>query len=95
VGGTIAFIVCNMPFKPPGLPKGRVKSRECMPEMIPTNIETLCCQQERVFTQTMAHKSLACLKKKKKHHHQHQQGIQHRITHKWTIKTSPVLKSVE
>jgi hypothetical protein len=38
VGETIAFSVCNEPFKPLGLPSGRVKSREGLPEMIPTNI---------------------------------------------------------
>jgi hypothetical protein len=63
VGGTIAFSVCNKPFKPLGLPRGRVESREGLPEMIPTNIETLSCQQERIFTQTMVHTSLACLKR--------------------------------
>jgi len=63
VGGTIAFSVCNKPFKPLGLPRGRVKSREGLSEMIPTNIETLCCRQERIFTQTMVHTSLACLKR--------------------------------
>jgi hypothetical protein len=63
VGGTIAFNICNKPFKPLGLPSGRVKSREGLPEIIPTNIETLCCQQERIFTQTVVHTSLACLKR--------------------------------
>jgi len=48
VGETIAFSVCNKPFKPLRLSRGRVKSREGLPEMIPTNIETLCCQQERI-----------------------------------------------
>jgi hypothetical protein len=38
VGCTIAFSVCNKLFKPLGLPSGRVKSREGLPEMIPTNI---------------------------------------------------------
>jgi hypothetical protein len=38
VGETIAFSICNKPFKPLGLPSGRVKSREGLPEMIPTNI---------------------------------------------------------
>jgi hypothetical protein len=38
VGCTIAFNVCNKPFKPLGLPSGRVKSREGLPVMIPTNI---------------------------------------------------------
>jgi hypothetical protein len=35
---TIAFGVCNKLFKPLGLPSGRVKSREGLPELIPTNI---------------------------------------------------------
>ena len=39
VGETIAFSICNKPFKPLGLPSGRVKSREGLPEMLPTNIE--------------------------------------------------------
>jgi len=39
VGETITFSICNKPFKPLGLPSGRVKSREGLPEMIPTNIE--------------------------------------------------------
>jgi hypothetical protein len=38
VGEAIAFSICNKPFKPLGLPSGRVKSREGLPEMIPTNI---------------------------------------------------------
>jgi hypothetical protein len=38
MGETIAFSVCNKPFKPLGLPSGRVKSREGLPGMIPTNI---------------------------------------------------------
>jgi len=57
VGETIAFSICNKHFKPLGVPSGRVKSREDLPEMIPTNTETLCCQQERVFTQTAVHTS--------------------------------------
>jgi hypothetical protein len=35
---TIAFSICNKPFKPLGLPSGRVKSREGLPRMVPTNI---------------------------------------------------------
>jgi hypothetical protein len=93
MGETIAFSICNKPFKPLGLPSGRVKSREGLLEMIPINIETLCCQQERVFTQTMVHTSLACLKRQT--HHQHQHGIRHQITHKLTVKTSHFLKSVK
>jgi hypothetical protein len=38
VGCTIAFSECNKPFNPLGLPSGRVKSREGLTEMIPTNI---------------------------------------------------------
>jgi hypothetical protein len=34
----IAFSLCNKPFKPLGLPSGRVKSREALLEMVPTNI---------------------------------------------------------
>jgi hypothetical protein len=41
MGETIAFSICNKPFEPLGLPSGRVKSREGLPEMIPTNIEVL------------------------------------------------------
>jgi hypothetical protein len=45
VGETIAFSVCNKPFKPLGLPSGRMKPCEGLPEMIPTNIlkHALCC----------------------------------------------------
>jgi hypothetical protein len=57
VGGTIAFSICNKPFKPLGLSSERVKSREFLPEMIPTNIEPLCCQQEKNFIHTMVHTS--------------------------------------
>jgi hypothetical protein len=38
VGETIAFSVCNKSFKPLGLLSGRMKSREGLLEMIPTNI---------------------------------------------------------
>jgi hypothetical protein len=38
MGCTIAFIICNKPFKLLGLPSGRVKSLEGLPGMIPTNI---------------------------------------------------------
>jgi hypothetical protein len=34
----IAYSICNKPFKPLGLPSGRVKSREDLPKMISTNI---------------------------------------------------------
>jgi hypothetical protein len=38
VGETIAFNTCNKPFKTLGLSRRRVKSREGLPGMIPTNI---------------------------------------------------------
>jgi hypothetical protein len=38
VGETIAFNICNKPFKPLGIPRGRVKSREGLTAMIPINI---------------------------------------------------------
>ena len=38
VGETIAFSVCNKPFKPQGIPNGRVRSCEGLPAMIHTNI---------------------------------------------------------
>jgi hypothetical protein len=37
VGETIAFSVCNKPFKPLGIPSGRVKSCEGFPGMTLTN----------------------------------------------------------
>jgi hypothetical protein len=37
LGETIAFSLHNKPLKPLGLPSGRVKSREGLPEMIPAN----------------------------------------------------------
>jgi hypothetical protein len=41
MGETIAFSICNKSFKPLGLPSGRVKSREGLSEMIPTNTKVL------------------------------------------------------
>jgi hypothetical protein len=38
VGNAIAFSIYNKPFKPLDFPSGRVKSREGLAEMIPTNI---------------------------------------------------------
>jgi hypothetical protein len=50
VGETITFSICNKPFKPLGLPSGRVKSREGLPEMILTNIEMLALSIEQKST---------------------------------------------
>jgi hypothetical protein len=50
---TIGFSICNKPFKPLRLPSERVKSREGLPVMIPTNIiKTLCYCQTMTSTQT-------------------------------------------
>jgi hypothetical protein len=49
---TIAFSVCNKPFKPLGLPSGRVKSREGLPGMIPTNILNHYVVEKQESTQT-------------------------------------------
>ena len=38
MGETIAFGVCNKPFKPLGIPSGRVKFCEGLREITPTNI---------------------------------------------------------
>jgi hypothetical protein len=38
VGEMIAFIICNKPFKLLGIPRGQVKSRESLTEMILINI---------------------------------------------------------
>jgi hypothetical protein len=52
VGETIAFSVCNKPFKPLGLPSERVKSREGLPGMIPTNILKHYVVEKQESTQT-------------------------------------------
>jgi hypothetical protein len=52
VGETIAFSVCNKHFKPLGLPSGRVKSREGLPGMIPTNILKHYVVEKQESTQT-------------------------------------------
>jgi hypothetical protein len=53
VGETIAFSVCNKTFKPLELPRGQVKSREDLPELIPTNIlKQYVVVKTKTFTQT-------------------------------------------
>jgi hypothetical protein len=52
VGETIAFSVCNKPFKPIGLPSRRVKSREGLPGMIPTNFLKHYVVEKQESTQT-------------------------------------------
>jgi hypothetical protein len=38
MGETVAFNICDKPFKPLGITSGRVKSREGLTEMMPTSI---------------------------------------------------------
>jgi hypothetical protein len=38
MGNMIAFSVCNKSFKPLGVPSGRVKSCEGLPDILTTNI---------------------------------------------------------
>jgi hypothetical protein len=64
VGEMIAFSICNKPFKPLGLPSGRVNSREGLPEMIPTDIEKhYVINQTKPTHKHMVHISCACLTK--------------------------------
>jgi len=91
VGEMIAFSICNKPFKPLGLPSGRVKSREDLPEMIPTNITTLCCQQERISMQIMVYTSLACLKRQtpsSTYILKNYVVVKQRLPHKYMVQTS-------
>jgi hypothetical protein len=53
VGETIAFSVCNRPFKPLGIPSGRVKSREGLTEVMPTNTLRKISNQECSVIETM------------------------------------------
>jgi hypothetical protein len=50
VGETITFSVCNKPFKPLGIPSGRVKSREGLKEVTPTNtLPRMQCHKNHGF----------------------------------------------
>jgi hypothetical protein len=50
VGETITFSVCNKPFKPLGIPSGRVKSREGLKEVTPTNtLPIMQCHKKSWF----------------------------------------------
>jgi hypothetical protein len=79
VGETIAFSICNKPFKPLGLPRGRVKLCEGMAEMIPTNILKHCVVNKQWFSHKhMIHTSWVGLTKWTSHYHQ---DIQNQSTH--------------
>jgi hypothetical protein len=59
----IAFSVCNKPFKPLGLSNGRVKSREGLLGMIPTNIVPTMLSQRMQHHKNNGSHSLANLTK--------------------------------
>jgi hypothetical protein len=62
VGETIAFSVCNKPFKPLGIPSGRVKSREGFSGMTPTkNYWHYVINRQSPSHKHMVHTSLAVL----------------------------------
>jgi hypothetical protein len=63
VGCMIAFSVCNKHFKPIGLPSGRVKSREGLPKMIPTNIVPTMLSSRMQHQKNNGSHSLASLTK--------------------------------
>jgi hypothetical protein len=64
VGETIAFIICNKPFKPLGLSSERVKSHEGLPRMIPTNIlKQYVVDKQELLHKHMVHTSWADLTK--------------------------------
>jgi hypothetical protein len=63
MGCTIAFSVCNKPFKPLGLPSGRVKSRVGLPVMIPTNIIPTMLSPRMQHHENNGSHSLASLRK--------------------------------
>jgi hypothetical protein len=52
IGETIAFSICNKPFKPLGLPSGRVKYREGARNDTHKHLKALCYFQTMTSTQT-------------------------------------------
>jgi hypothetical protein len=61
VGEMIAFSKCNKPFKPLGILKGQVKSRESLPIMIPINISSTILFENMSFhtnTWSLPHKQI-------------------------------------
>jgi hypothetical protein len=82
VGETIVFNVCNKPFKPLGLPRGRVKSREGLPRMIPTNISKhYVVVKTKTSTQTHGAYIMSRLNKVNI-------IITNHLTHSWKIETT-------
>jgi hypothetical protein len=63
MGCTIAFSIFNKPFKPLGLPSERVKSREGLPGMIPTNIVPIILSSRMQHHKNNGSHSLASLTK--------------------------------
>jgi hypothetical protein len=63
MGCKIPFSICNKPFKPLGLHSGRVKSREGLPGMIPTNIVPIMLSLRMQYHKNNGSHSLASLTK--------------------------------
>ena len=88
MGETIAFSICNKPFKPLSIPCGRVKSCESFPGMKPTNIYlALCYWQTKRFTQTHCSYIIS--------NFNIIQASKHQSTHGWKIETTHALKSAK
>jgi hypothetical protein len=76
MGEMIAFSIYNKFFKPLGLPSGRVKSREGLLEMIPTNIEKhYVINQTKIHTQTYGSYIMSMLTKMNITSSRHQKSI--------------------
>jgi hypothetical protein len=94
VGETIAFSVCNKPFKLLWLPSGWVKSCEGLPGIIPTNILKHYVVDKQGFPHKhMVNTSWASLTRwtSQSHH----QDIKNHLTHDWKIETTHAQMSVK
>jgi hypothetical protein len=81
VGETIAFSISNKPFKLLGLPRGRLKSREGLPEMTPTNILKHYFVKTKTSIQTPGYYIMSRLNKVNI-------TITNQLTHSWEIETT-------
>jgi hypothetical protein len=87
MGETIAFRICNKPFKPLGIPKGQMKSCEGLTSMIPTNtLKHYVIDKQWLPHKYMVHTSWAGLTRwtLQSHH----QDIKTHSTHSWKIETT-------
>jgi len=90
VGEMIAFSIRNKPFKPLGNPRGRVKSREGLTAMIPTNtLNHYVIDKKGLPNKQMVHTSCAGLTRliSQSHH----QDIKNPSTHSYKIETTQAL----